>query len=281
MWEEKSREQLTYFRERELRAYDILALMIDGVRLANEQWVIVAIGVTTEGDKVVLDFEEGSAESAESVGRLIERLKKRGVNEPKGRRLLVLRDGSAAIKAAVAKHWPSAVQQECLVHMHRHTRDKLRKRDGGDFDRHCKKLREAQGREAGEEAFDEMIDFLSERNAAAALALQERRADLLGFHRLNVPSTLNVTFLSTNSIENAFRNWRAATDNVKRWNTKKDMISRWVASGLLWSEAGFRKIRHAKDLGELAAALSRGEEASSLRSEVRSHHSARKRGNKI
>ena len=268
MWEAKSREQLAHLRGRDLGGYSFLAVMIDGVRLADEQWVIVALGVTIDGDKIVLDFEEGSSESAEAVGRLIGRLEKRGVDEPEGRRLLVLRDGSAAIKSAVAQHWPRAVQQECLVHMGRHTRDKLRKRDRADFDRHIKELREAQGKEAGEEAFDELIDFLAERNAAAALALAGRRDDLLAFHRPDVKSTLNVTFLNTNCIENAFRNWREATGNVKRWSEKKDMISRWVASGMLWAEGGFRKIRHAEDLGELAAALASSAPASSLRSKT-------------
>jgi len=117
-------------------------------------------------------------------------------------------------------------------------------------------------------AFEEMIDFLSERNAAAALALEGRRDDLLAFHRLDVSSTLNVTFLSTNNIENAFRNWREVSGNVKRWREKGDMISRWVASGMLWAEAGFRKIRHAEDLGELATALSTCAPAASLRSEA-------------
>ena len=67
-------------------------------------------------------------------------------------------------------------------------------------------MREAQGKEAGQEAFDELVDFVSERNAAAALTLNKRRDALLVFHRLEVPSTLNVTFLSTNLIENALRN---------------------------------------------------------------------------
>ena len=64
-----------------------------------------------------------------------------------------------------------------------------------------------------------------------------------------------MTFLSTNLIENVLRNWREATGNVKRWNEKEDMIPRWMASGLLWAEAGFRRIRHAEDLPRLAAAL--------------------------
>ena len=149
----------------------------------------------------------------------------------------------------------TSVRQECLVHAHSNLREKVRLRDRAEVDRLFKNLREAQGKEAGQEAFDDLVDFASERNAAAALTLNRRRDALLAFHRLEVPSTLNVTFLSTNLIENALRNWRAASGNVKRWNEKKDMVSRWMAAGLLWAEAGFQKIRHAEDLPKLALAL--------------------------
>ena len=151
--------------------------------------------------------------------------------------------------------------------MQRHTRDKLRTRDRAEFDSYCSRLRDAQGKEAGDEAFEDLMDFLSERNAAAALALRSRRGDLTAFHQLNLPSTLNVTFLNTNCIENSFRNWREATGNVKRWSLKRDMVSRWSASGMLWAESGFNKIRHAKDLESLSSALSAFATSTSLRSE--------------
>ncbi|MEO1856566.1 MAG: transposase [Rubritalea sp.] len=267
MWQEKSLEQLDLLRNRSLKEQGFLALMIDGVRLANEVWIIVAMGIDRDGNKLMLDFEEGSSENSTAVGGLLDRLKDRGIDSREDQPLLVVRDGSKAIKKAVHKHWPNAIQQECLVHMQRHTRDKLRARDRADFDNYCTALRNAQGKKAGEEAFEDILDFLSERNAAASIALKERKLDLISLHLLNVPSTLNVTFLNTNSIENSFRNWREATGNVKRWSLKKDMVSRWSASGMLWAESGFNKIRHAKDLGALVAALSASVTSTSLRSE--------------
>jgi hypothetical protein len=153
--------------------------------------------VGLDGVKKVLDFEQGSSESKAVVADLIHRLAKRGLIEREDRRLLVVRDGSAAIAGAVAKGWPAAMPQECLVHRHQN---------------------------------------------------------------------LNTTFLSTNLIENVFRNWRQATDNGKVWKEDGDMVPRWVASGLLWAEAGFRKISHFGDLPLLAAALSSSAASSSLRS---------------
>ena len=263
MWVEKSREQLESLRNRSLEDADWLAILIDGVRLAEEVWVIVAVGIDVEGHKRVLDFEQGSSENATAAGELLERLAKRGLTPSAGRRLLVLRDGSAAIHRAVEQHWPSALQQECLVHAQSNVRDQVKRRDRAEVDRYFKALRQAQGQEAGEEAFEDLLEFLSERNAASALNLRKRKDRLLTFHRLEVPATLNPTFLSTNLIENVLRNWREATGNVKRWNEKTDMVSRWMSSGLLWAEAGFRRVRHAEDLAHLCSALTESEETTS------------------
>lgn len=264
MWVEKSMEQLEFLRNRSLSEHDLLVVQIDGVA-AGDHLIVMAIGIDLEGKKHALDFEIGSSESKAVVSALLTRLAKRGVKERDDRRLLVIRDGSQAIAGAVKKHWPQAKQQECLVHQERNVLKKLRKRDQAEGISHFKRLREAQGKEAGEEAFEELLDFVSERNAAAALALGERKEALLCVHRLNVPSTLNGTLTNTNIIENMNRNWRAATDNVKLWKEKDEMVSRWTASGMLWAEAGFRKVRGHRDLGVLAASLAPSS-PSSLRS---------------
>lgn len=273
MWAERGREQLELLRERPLEG-EWLALMIDGVFVGGKSCVVVALGIDGEGRKQVLDFETGSSESVESVTRLVSRLERRGVRSPVERPLLVVRDGSDAIAGAVGRLWPGAVQQTCLVHLERNVADRLPRSAQEESQRLFARLRKAQGGEAGEEAFGELLDFVAGRNAAAALELGGRRDEALALHRLEVPSTLNVTFLSTNAIENVMRNWRAQTDNVKRWNVKGDMLERWAASGLLWAESGFRRIRHAEDLPKLREALQRSAgvpisaPASALRSEA-------------
>jgi transposase-like protein len=254
MWEDKSREQLALIRERPLGETSWLAVMIDGVFI-RENCIVIALGIDTAGRKQVLDFEPGDSESRETVGRLIGRLKRRGVAPEEGSSLLVVRDGSKAIASAVAQNWPGALQQACLVHIERNIGDRLRRRDRSESQRLFKRLRQAEGKQAGEEAFDDLREFLAERNGAAALALIDQRNEILCLHRLNVPATLNVTLLSTNLIENVIRNWREQTGNVKRWTVKSDMIARWAASGLLWAEAGFRRIRHHEDLPKLSEAL--------------------------
>ena len=50
-------EQLGLLRNRSLKEQGFLALMINGVRLANEVWIIVSMGIDRDGSKLMLDFE--------------------------------------------------------------------------------------------------------------------------------------------------------------------------------------------------------------------------------
>jgi len=70
-------------------------------------------------------------------------------------------------------------------------------------------------------------------------------------NQLNQPATLNVTLPSTNPIEDVMSKRREKTENVKRWNVAGNMLNRWAASGLLWTESGFRRLRPHKDLSHL------------------------------
>jgi transposase-like protein len=173
------------------------------------------------------------------------------------RRILVLRDGSAAIAKAVGQFWPDAVQQECLVHVERAVCAKLSHKHKKGFVEQMNLLRGVQGAEAGEEAFDGVLNYVKERNFAAFEALDARRDVILAFHRLNVSSTLNVTFLSTNHIENVMGNARGTIGRVCSWRDETNQVARWMAVALLRAQSGFRQIGGHKQLGELVAALGR------------------------
>lgn len=270
MWIEKSRQCLEEFRSRDLKADDWLAVWIDGVFVGSEQCVIVALGIHADGRKEVLDFEQGASENATCCKRLLGRLDERGFAPPEGRRLLVVRDGSKALQKAVSAVWPDALQQECLIHAERETHMKLPKTAREEATRLFTRLRLAEGQEAGEEAFADLLDHLRSFNADAARCLAEREDALLVFHRLDVPASLNQTFLSTNNIENLIRNWRQETHRTKSWNLKSDQLSRWTAVGLLEAEKGFRRIRAYPDLPLLTEALKTPKNASTLASAAES-----------
>lgn len=268
-WKVRSRELLAEFRGRDLSKLDVLAMMVDGVFPGKERCVVVALAIDAEGHKHLLDFEEGSSESAEVVMALFAKLKARGLDAGVARRLLVTRDGSEAIAKAVRHFWPDAVQQECLVHVERGLCAKLSYKHQGEAVMKMNRLRAVEGAEAGEEAFEELLKFVRGKNLAAAESLDARKDGILAFHRLNVPATLNVTFLSTNHIENVMRNARQVVGRVSRWNDKTDQVARWMGVALLRAQEGFRRVRGHKELGALATALERAGSAElSLQSAV-------------
>lgn len=270
-WKARSRELLEEFRGRDLSGIDVVSIMVDGVFPSKDQCVVVALAIDKNGDKHLLDFEEGSSESAEVVKGLFARLLERGLSAGVARRLLLVRDGSDAIAKAVRHFWPDAVQQECLVHVERGLCGKLSYKNRGEVVTRMNFLRSVEGAEAGEEAFGKLLEYVRSKNQAAAESLEKRKDGILAFHRLNVPATLNVTFLSTNHIENVMRNTRGTIGRVNRWDAKTDQLSRWMGVALLRAQEGFRRVRGHAQMGALAAALERGEEsASSLRSSATS-----------
>jgi transposase-like protein len=230
-------------------------LILDGIRLSKDQLAVVAMGVTTEGRKHILDFELGSSENVEVCRDLVCRLVSRGFEAPDG--LLAVLDGSDPLKKAVRSSFPGAVIQRCLVHKERNLRGRLSKRHWGELARLFKRLREVEGEAAGGEAYGEIERFLADKNAAALESLHEAGEDLLALHRLNVPATLHVSLLSTNLIENSFRNTRRKLGRVTHFRAETDQASRWLAAALLEAEKGFRRLTGYKDLPRLAEALSR------------------------
>jgi hypothetical protein len=134
---------------------------------------------------------------------------------------------------------------------------KLSWKHQGEVVKLMNRLRGVEGAEAGEEAFEELLEFVRGKNLAAAESLDSRKDGILAFHRLNVPATLNVTFLSTNHIENVMRNARGLIGKVCRWNPKTDHLTRRMGVALLRAQEGFRRVRGHKELGALAAALGR------------------------
>ncbi len=252
-WQSVGHKFVDELRERDLSQENWVVLMLDGIRLSKDQLAVASIGITAEGHKRVLDFELGSSESAEVAKDLMRRLVERGFHCD--RPLLSVLDGSAALRSAVKEFFPNAVVQRCLVHKERNIRSKLSKKHWGELARLFKRLRQAQGKEAALEVVSELREFLKGKNAEALNSLEEAGEDLIALQSLNVPNTLHRNLLSTNAIENSFRNTRNKLGRVTRFRAETDQATRWLAFALLEVEQGFRRISGYRDLPDLIAAL--------------------------
>ncbi len=255
LWKEVGHKFVDEFRSRDINNQNWVGLMLDGIRLSKDQLAVVALGITAEGFKIVLDFELGSSESAEVSKDLMRRLDKRGFKCD--RRLFAALDGSEALRIAVKEFFPDSVIQRCLVHKERNIRSKLSKKHWGELARLFKRLREIQGKEAAEEVVKELEAFLEGKNAESLRSLHEAGPDLIALQSLNVPNTLHRNLLSTNAIENSFRNTRNKLGRVTRFRAETDQATRWLSFALLEVEKGFRRISGYADMPKLMAALER------------------------
>lgn len=253
LWQQEGERCIEQLRSRDLGKADYVVLMLDGIGLGDDLCAVVALGITVGGEKHILDFQIGASENIEVCTDLIGRLGARGFS-PR-RRLLAVTDGAKALRRAIRRKWPEAIVQRCLIHKARNIKGYLSCRHHGEVDRLFKRLRNAEGLEAAEEAAGELRAFLKGRSAQALASLEEAGDELLAVHRLGAPSTLNTTLLNTNCIENPFRNVRAKIRRVSRWRTETNMASKWMAYALLEAERGFRRINHYRDMEKLAKIL--------------------------
>lgn len=271
LWQKVGREKLVQLRERPLdvdrdgKPRDWLALMLDGVGLAKDILAVVAIGITVAGKKVVLDFELGASENVTTASAVVSRIVERGFAPGEDRPLLAVLDGSAPLRKAVLKHFPNARIQRCLVHKERNLEKYLARRDWPELERYFSRLRKVEGGEAALEVLLEFDRFLERKNKAARDSLHEAGLDLIRVHLLDTPSTLHVSFLSTNIIENTFRNFRYESERVNRWRAETDQAMRFLATGLLTAEEGFHRLSHYSDLSVLVDHLAMREDEKNLK----------------
>jgi putative transposase len=125
-----TRERYAAWCERDLSAHDLVYCYLDAIYLKlrpdNEpaEGVLVAWGLTLEGQKVLLGLQLGSRESYESSLDFGRDLQQRGMRAP----ALIIADGAPGIWKATRELWPGAIEQRCTVHALRNITSKLPER---------------------------------------------------------------------------------------------------------------------------------------------------------
>ena len=255
VWAKEGAKRLLELKNRRFDDQRWGGLMLDGIRLSKDLTAVVALGITEDGQKIILGFEIGCSENEEVCKDLVNQIQEKGFGPVKGYRLLCLLDGSRALKNAVLGTWPDAVIQRCLVHKERNIKAKLSHKHHGKVAALFKALRIAQGEDEAREALEKPRNFLEAKSAQALASLEEADGEMIAFFKLNVPNTLNTSFLSTNNIENAFRNTRRKINRVTRWREETEQASNWLAYALLTAEKGFNRVRGCSEMPRLMEAL--------------------------
>ena len=249
---EASRRKLKELMERRLEKKKFCALLIDATPFEG-QHMVVALGITVDGSKMILGVRQGATENATVVGELLSDLMQRGLDftEP---RLYVL-DGGKALHAALKKHAGEAAPiQRCQVHKRRNVLDHITEEDKDAVARKLNAAYALEDCDAAKKALDGLHRELMHLNPSAARSLAEGMDETLTVHRLHIPQQLRMTLASTNVIESAFAIVERVCLNVKRWQGG-DQRERWVGSGLIVAEKQFRRIRGYKHLPALIRVL--------------------------
>lgn len=262
LWQQKAAELVEQMQQSDLSGFDLLVLMIDAVVLGKGVVATVALGIDTAGQKQILGYRVGGSENREVCADLLSNLSARGLAKSSGRRLLAVLDGSEALRSALLSHYPEAQVQRCLVHKQRNLQGYLSKRHWGELNRLFSRLRKAQGGQQAEEVAAEIRAFLRDKNAQARESFEEAGEDLLRLFHLEVPNTLHRSLLSTNCIENVFKNLRRHLGRVCRWREHTEQADRWMASGLKLAQEGFRRIVGCAELPLLIKALEKPQKKS-------------------
>jgi putative transposase len=247
-----SAKKLQALNERPLKGDDFVALFLDGKTFADDTMVI-ALGVTLQGEKVVLGFVQTSTENAKVCTEFLEGLKARGLRDTDG--LLVILDGGKGLHAGVDKAFGrAAALQRCQWHKRENVLAYLAGTQQAVMRR---KLQAAYGQptyEHAKTALKKVRSELAEINLSAVASLDEGFEETLTLHRLGVFAELGVSFKTTNCLESINGLIEQRTGKIDYWKNS-DQKQRWLASALLDIEPRLQRVRGHKHLPALRRAL--------------------------
>src|SRR5512133_227721 len=235
----------------DLSGLDLVALMVDGIRVA-ERCCVVALGITIDGTKVPLGLAEGATENATVVGDLLAGLGERGLGTT--RPILVVIDGAKALRRAVTDVFDHPVIQRCQLHKLRNVVDRLPDALASVVAKRMRRAYQLADPLVAQAELEALARELDRSHPGAASSLREGLAETLTIGRLGVPPTLARTLRSTNTIESMIEICRDHAANVKRWQDGQ-MVLRWIAAGMGEAAKQFRRVNGHLHLPALRAAL--------------------------
>ena len=236
-----SQEALDEINGRDLSPFSFFSIMIDGVEFGGRM-VIVAMGITDRGKKLILGLRVGNTENSEVVKDLLQNLIDRGLSKD-GQYLFIL-DGSKALKKGVrAMFGDDCLIQRCIRHKERNICEYLPKQYHQEFRRRWKLVHGSNNFETARNELATLEHWLGQINHEALRSLEEAEGETLTVIKLKAGRELRKSLLSTNPIESVMDGIKTKTRRVKNWKSGGDQIQRWVAASLLEIEKKLRAVR--------------------------------------
>ena len=249
-----SAKRLETFLNRDLSSHDIVAIFIDGKFFAENE-LVIALGVTITGEKVVLGFVETSTENHKVCKDFLNDLKDRGLNLDQ--EILFIIDGGKGIHKGIREVLgDSAVIARCQWHKRENVLSYLGKERRAEWKRRLQSAYEQTSYDLAKKALIALKPQLKEINGSAVTSLEEGLEETLMLQRLGMFEKLGRSFKTTNCIENVNKSLEIYTGRVSRWQNS-DQRQRWVATALLEIEPRLRLVMGYENLKELREAMKR------------------------
>lgn len=249
-----SAAKLQALMERDLSGHDLVALFLDGKSFGEDEMVI-AVGVTLAGEKVILGMVETASENASVCREFLKALVERGLKYEQG--LLCVVDGAKGFHRAVREVFGSvAVIQRCRWHKRENVLQYLPESRRPAMRRKLQAAYEQPSYDRARTALKRVRSELALMNQSAAKSLDEGLEETLTLHRLGLAEELRLSFSTTNVIESIQAHIGRLTDHVDRYRNSEQK-QRWIGTALLEIEPRLRRVRGMRHLPALRAALQR------------------------
>jgi transposase-like protein len=252
-WIRASGKKLAALNHRSLSSYDLVAIFLDGKHFSTDHEIVVAVGITLSGEKVILGIVETSTENYVVCRDFVRRLIERGLRIDEA--ILCIIDGGKGLHKGLKEVLGDrAVIQRCQWHKRENVLKYLPK---GRQDEFRRKLQNAYEQPTYDEAKKQLNKIKAELrpiNLSAVNSLEEGFEETLTLHRLGLFEELGRSFKTTNVIENVNSLLGIYTDRVDYWKNSEHR-QRWVATALLKIEPKLRKVAGYQHLKQLRSAM--------------------------
>jgi len=237
------------WRKRDLSKRRYVYVWADGVyskvRMDDKLCLLVVIGVDETGRKEVLAVVDGYRESEASWLEVLSQLTSQGMTTAPE---LAIGDGALGFWSAVAKHWPTTLQQRCWVHKTANVLNKVPKSVQPRMKESLHDIWMAETRKDAYKAFDQFETRYGAKYLKAVECLSKDKAEMLAFY--DFPAEHWTHIRTTNPIESMFATVRLRTNKTKSCGSRKTTLS-MSCKLMRTAEENWRKLRGFKLLADV------------------------------
>lgn len=222
-------EQVERFQKRRLsRQYVVVYVDATYVHLRRDtvenEAVYIMIGIRPDGVKEVMGYAIAPTESATMWKEMMADVKARGVKQI----LLFVADGVVGLTNAIAKHFPNALFQRCLVHVARNFTVKIRMSDRKAINEDFRAVRKSPTRKEAEEAMEKFIKTWGANYPAID---KLKKLDNL-FTYYGFPPAIRGSIYSTNLIESFNKTFKSNLRKKQQFPNEQS-LDRYVVTQCL------------------------------------------------